>query len=125
MIIKLTALLATAILLTACVSTHMKQYVGRDIREVMVDGGEPANVFDMGDGRRAFQFYWGGGTFAVPQTTTTTGSVVGNSVYLSSTTLPGGVVHSPGCLITYFARYDDGGDAWIVSDIAYPDRLVC
>ena len=125
MIRKLSALLAATLLLAACVSTHMEQYVGRDIRDVMVDSGEPVNVFDMGDGRRAFQFYWGGGTIAVPQKTTTTGSVVGNTVYLDSTTYPGGVVHNPGCLITYFARHDEANNAWIVSEISYPERLVC
>ena len=35
-----------------CVSTHMKQYLGKDARYVAVDSGPPVNVFDMPDGRR-------------------------------------------------------------------------
>ena len=52
--------------MAGCASTHMQQYLGKDIREVVMDSGPPENVLDLGDGRRAFQFYWGGGSFLVP-----------------------------------------------------------
>jgi len=46
------------LLLSGCVSTHMKQYMGMDIREVILDSGPPLNAMDMGGGVRAFQFRW-------------------------------------------------------------------
>ncbi|WP_372376335.1 hypothetical protein ACDI35_08680 [Xanthomonas axonopodis pv. cajani] len=61
--------------LAGCASTEMKQYVGKDIREVILVNGPPINELDMEDGVRAFQFKWGGGTVALPQTSQTTGQV--------------------------------------------------
>lgn len=121
--------LALLTLLLGCVSTHMKQFIGKDIRQVIVNSGMPVNEFDMGDGRRAYQFYWGGGTMTLPQTATQQGSVnvVGNTGYFNATTVtsPGGTFSSQGCLITYFARQNKETEAWIVESINYPQRLVC
>src|SRR5690242_18299146 len=66
-----------------CVSTHMKRFVGKDVRYVQVEDGQPIRVFDLPDGKRAFQFLWGGGTYVVPKTTTSQGSVqlVGDEAY--------------------------------------------
>ena len=72
-IIVIVLLLAS--LLVGCVSSQMKQFIGKDISEVMVEHGRPHNVFDMPDGRKAYQFYWGGGSFALPQTTTGSANV--------------------------------------------------
>src|SRR5690554_4707351 len=55
-----------SVFLLGCVSTHMKQYLGKDIREVVLDSGPPVNAIDMEGGVRAFQFMWGGGTYRVP-----------------------------------------------------------
>jgi hypothetical protein len=114
---------------TACVSTHMKQYVGKDIREVVLDSGPPINVFDLGDGTRAFQFRWGGGSYVVPQTTTTIGSVtaVGNNAWYqqNSITSGGGVITSEGCVISYITTWSDERKGWVVSSYRYPDQLVC
>lgn len=65
------------VILSGCVSTHMKQYIGRDIREVILDDGPPVNAMDMGNGVRAFQFRIGGGTYRLPSTTTTSGTLTG------------------------------------------------
>lgn len=120
---------AILLFLTGCASTHMKQYMGRDIREVVIDSGPPIHAFDMGDSRRAFQFHWGGGTIVVPQTTTTTGSVtaIGNTAWFSSQaiTSPGGVVQVPPCIITYLTRWNEASQAWTVVDYRYPKQLVC
>jgi hypothetical protein len=125
----LIAVAAVALAALGCASTHMQQYVGKDIREVMLDNGPPMNAFDMGDGTRAFQFRWGGGTFAVPQSSTTTGSVtaVGNSAWFQrqSISTGGGVVTSEGCVITYLARWEQQRQAWIVSNYRIPKQLVC
>jgi hypothetical protein len=114
---------------TACVSTHMKQFIGQDVRYIAVQDGLPANVFDMPDGRRAFQYRLGGGQMTMPATTTTNGQVqlVGDSAFYSEQKLTtgGGTVVSEGCLVTYFAAWDAAANGWIVRDISYPKRLVC
>jgi hypothetical protein len=116
-------------LLSGCVSTHMKVFVGKDIREVMMIEGPPINAFDLGEGRRAFQYRFGGGKFALPQTSNTTGTatVIGNSVWLDQRTItqPATVVESEGCLISYIAEYSATKSNWTVVDIRYPKRLVC
>ena len=116
-------------MLGGCVSTHMKQFMNKDIREVMIDAGPPINAFDMGNGVRAFQFRWGGGSFAFPQTTNTTGNVTSysNTAWLSaqSITTGGGTYHSEGCLITYLATWSAERNTWVVTSIRYPKGLVC
>jgi hypothetical protein len=94
-----------------------------------VQDGAPVAVFDLPDGVRAFQYRWGGGTYVLPRTTTTSGQVhlVGESVYYSEQRLETGgqVLSSEGCLITYLARWDRAAQGWIVYDISYPKQLVC
>lgn len=115
--------------LQACASTHMKRYVGKDLRYVVLEDGQPEHAMDMPDGTRAFQFRWGGGRAYVPQTTTATGQVklVGDSVYFSEQKLTSGgfIIDNPGCLITYFAKFDPATKGWIVVGYTYPHRLVC
>lgn len=116
-------------MLAGCVSTHMKQYMGKDIREVILDSGPPINAMDMSDGVRAFQFRWGGGTYSIPQTTTTRGTVTayGNTAWLNSSTITsgGGTIHSEGCVITYLTAWNDVYQTWVVSSYRYPNQLVC
>jgi hypothetical protein len=38
-----------------CVSTHMKQFIIKDARFIQVQDGPPIAVFDLTDGRCAFQ----------------------------------------------------------------------
>jgi hypothetical protein len=123
-VLVVSVLLAAA---SGCVSTHMRGFMERDIRDVIVRSGPPINALDMGDGRRAFQFHWGGGAVVVPQTTTATMTTTdGVSVWLSraSITTPA-VFVSEGCIITYFARWNEERNGWIVVDYTYPKRLVC
>ena len=107
----------------------MKQFIGKDVRYIAVQDGAPENVIDMPDGRRAFQYRWGGGTVSVPTRTTTSGQVqlVGDSVIYREERLTsgGGTFVSEGCLITYFAAWDASNQGWIVNDISYPKGLVC
>ena len=107
----------------------MKQYMVKDIRDVVIDSGPPINVFDMGDKRRAFQFYWGGGSYVVPQVATGSGSAttLGNTTWYSATALAtgGGMVTSEGCLITYLTQWDESRQAWIVDEYRYPKQLFC
>jgi len=119
----------TLALISGCASTHMNQYLGKDVREIIIDNGPPINAFDMGDGRRAFQFRWGGGTFVMPQTTSVTGSAtsIGNTAWYSGSAITsgGGTVTSEGCVLTYFARWNEMQNAWIVTEYRVPKQLVC
>lgn len=126
---KYLLILAGALIMTGCASTHMKAFVGKDIRHVVLSDGQPENVMDMPDGTRAFQFRWGGGRVYVPQTTNANGQVqlVGNSAYYSEQRLSSGgfIVNSPGCLITYFARWNPEAKGWAVVSYKYPKQMVC
>lgn len=126
---RVVALVSIAVVLVGCVSTHMKQFIGDDVREVVMSDGAPVNVFDYTDNRRVFQFYWGGGSVTLPGSSTTTGSAyaVGSTVYGSATTIstPAQTITSKGCLTSYITRWDEDRQGWIVEDINYPDRLFC
>ena len=112
-----------------CASTHMKPFIGKDVRYIQVEDGAPVNVFDLPGGVRAFQYQWGGGRYYAPKTTTTSGQVqlVGDAAYYTEQKLEtgGGVVDSPGCLVTYMARWNGDKQGWIVAEIAYPHRMFC
>ncbi|HUE86440.1 MAG TPA: hypothetical protein VMO26_10215 [Vicinamibacterales bacterium] len=112
-----------------CVSTHMKQFIGKDARVIQVQDGPPIAVFDLPDGRRALQYRIGGGTVTLPQTTTTNGQVqlIGDQAWYSqqAITTGGQTFTTDGCLVTYFALWDTTANGWIVKDIYYPRRLVC
>ena len=75
------------------------------------------------------QFRWGGGAYAVPQVTSTTGnaSIVGNSVRFHgrAITSDGGVVVSEGCVTTCIARFDESKQALIITSHRVPKLLVC
>ena len=116
-------------IVAGCASTHMEQYLGQDIQEVMIDSGAPINAFDMSDGRRAFQFRWGGGTFVTPQTTTITGnaSAIGNTAWYEGTAITSGgnTVTSEGCTITYLTAWNSDRNAWVVTENRVPKQLLC
>jgi len=109
--------------LSACASQFANRYMGKDVVEIELENGKPANIIELPDGRRSYQYYWGGGTFVTPQTTTGTVNVVGNIAYVQSQSTPGTVVSSPGCLINFIA--ERRGDRWVVIEGRWPDRHVC
>ena len=120
--------LLTALFLTGCVSTYMSGYVGKDIHEVFMTEGQPVNVFDMPDGRRAYQYIFGTvigsttGTQASEIKSETSGGNTANKKVTTTGNKSAAYVSS-GCLVTYIARKQ--GDAWIVEDFRYPSRVVC
>jgi hypothetical protein len=104
--------------LTGCASQIMKSYVGKDVREIMVDYGPPANAFDMGDGRRVFQ-WTKHNSIATPMTATTTWTWVN-----SNTLITGGQTLNVDCIYTMFATWDDARKGWIVAGYKTP-KLDC
>ena len=107
-----------------CASTAAKSYVGKPIEEAYFELGPPENIFDLSDGRKAFQYRWGGGTYALPGQATT--HVTGNLYSATARTIytPAQVIESKGCLITLLAR-QNSKKSWVVEEYRIPKKLVC
>jgi hypothetical protein len=117
--------LAVVLFLTGCASMIMQRSVGKDVGEVMLDYGAPANALDMGDGRRAFQWIIGS-TYTMPTYATTTGTVstVGYHTWVTSNTaIHGGQTVSSQCVYTLFAKWDGAASGWHVVDFRKPNIL--
>lgn len=122
---NLVSLLVSVLMVANCASSAAKQYIGQSIEEAYFKLGRPENVIDLVDGRRAFQFYWGGGEFATPaRATSTIRPGFNGSATVDTVMTPAQVYSSRGCLITLIA---DGSDdaGWIVREWRIPDRLIC
>ncbi len=122
---KLTVLILIFVL-GGCASQIMESYVGKDVREVMLDYGPPANAFDMGDGRRAFQWVIGS-SYTTPVSATTTGSVntYGSTSWVNSnTTITGGQTINSKCVYTLFGQWNEDRKGWLITDFKKPN-LMC
>ncbi len=122
-------LLAFALILSSCASVHSTNYVGGDIREVILNKGNPVNEYDLEDGSRAFQFYLGGGTYQVLQDPSAYGDLTvvddADTTSANSIAASGDVVVSKPCLITYVANLDEITKSWLITDMQYPTRDFC
>ena len=123
---KKLSMLLIILLLNGCASQIMRDYIGKDVREVMVDYGPPSNAFDMGDGRRAFQWVIGS-SYTTPTNATTTGSVntYGSTSWVNSnTTITGGQTVNSSCIYTLFARWNERTSGWVVTEFKKP-KIIC
>lgn len=123
---KIAMTILSSLVLLGCASQIMKSYLGKDVRDVMLDYGSPVNAFDMGDGRRAFQWVVGS-SYTTPVVATTTGNVtaVGPTAWVNSnTTISGGQVINATCLYTMFAKWNESSKGWTVVDFKKPN-LMC
>ncbi|MDZ4254210.1 MAG: hypothetical protein U1A72_16710 [Sulfuritalea sp.] len=114
---------ALVVALSGCVSQFATGYVGKTALDLELELGQPTNVVALPEGRRAYQYYWGGGTFIAPQTTTGSVNVVGNTALVTSTTTPSIAVTSEGCLVNFIA--EQRGEEWLIVDARWPARLSC
>lgn len=117
---------ASAIFVTGCASTIMNSYISKDVREVMLDYGPPSNAFDMGDGRRAFQWVMKS-SYVTPVVANTSGnfSAYGNTAWVNSnTTISGGQAVTSSCTYTMLGRWDDSRKGWIITEFRKPN-LMC
>lgn len=120
-----------------CASKIMQGYVGKDVREVVLDYGSPTNAMDMGNGLRAFQW-----TKSHSYTTPTyvksrsTGTGYGSSytygnhtdynmnTYVNTNTvISGGQTINSNCVYTLFARWDKDKNGWIVTSFKKPNIM--
>lgn len=115
--ILLTALLAVA----GCASDIMENFVGQDVSTAVLRYGPPVNVFDLPDGRRAFQWKMNS-SYYVPQTTTFNAYGTGSYVSGSSTTT-GGYAATQTCFYTIFGL-PNTNDSYTITGFQKP-RLAC
>ena len=105
-------------------SDIMMSYVAHDIRDVVVDYGPPRNAFDMGDGRRAFQWVISNSR-TTPTYASTSGSISGSSSYAwinTNTRITGGQTIISKCIYTLFAEWNEHINGWWVVDFRSPPR---
>jgi len=100
----------------------MESYVGKSVKEPILDYGPPTNVIDLGEGRRAFQWSISSSGY-VPMSTPTSATVYGTggmtAVYGQSTSY---VPYQNDCLDTLTARQQ--GDDYIIDGFRRP-RIMC
>ena len=114
------------IALTGCASQILKSYVGKDVREAVLDYGPATNALDLGQNKRAFQWVMDR-SVTIPLTATTAGQVTnyGNTSWLNSnTTLTGGQTINSECLYTLIASWNETMESWIVTEFRKP-KLSC
>lgn len=122
--VRASFVIATCLAIAGCASTAMNRFVGGSVSEAYMAYGTPESVFDLPDGRRAFQFYWGGSSMAVPARAQTRITPVGGGAYdVTTTAQPAGIFESKGCLVTLIAR--PRGNDFVVEEYRIPKRLVC
>jgi len=118
----LTLLALTIASLTGCASDIMAGYVGKSIMEPMLDFGRPNDVFDLGDGRRAFQWKIDA-SGVIPISTPTYTTVYGPNGWATVTTTSTNYVpYSNQCVYTMTAQ--KSGNDWIVDGFRKPS-LAC
>ena len=118
-------LLLLVSLMTGCASMIMQSYLGKDIRDVMLDYGPPSNAFDMGDERRAFQWVIDS-SYTMPSYATTTGTAttMGYQTWVTSNTaIYGGQTTTSRCVYTLFATWDNVTNGWKIVDFRKPNIM--
>ena len=108
--------------LSGCASKILKSYVGQDVRKVMLVYGKPSSIFNMGNGKRAFQWK-NHSSYVMPTYTNTSGylSRYGSyATYNAYTTTTGGQVVNSSCVYTLFAKWSKRRKAWTVTGFQKP-----
>lgn len=100
----------------------MQGYVGKSIQEPILDYGPPANIVDLSDGQRAFQWQIES-SGVVPISSPSTSTIYGSGGFATvSTTTTNYLPYSNSCLYTLLAR--PSGDDFVVTGFRKP-RLGC
>lgn len=127
---RIIAALALALALSGCATSTMEGFIGQPVQIGVARYGPPDMVFDMPDGRRAFQWRIDSTTM-MPVTTTgtsTTNLFAPPGAYASartnySQTTSGGQTISQTCRYTMYARWNEAGNAWIFESFEKPSLL--
>ncbi len=113
-------LLGAILTVTGCASEIMGGMVGQDVTQVVTRYGPPINVFDLPDGRRAFQWRTDD-AIVMPTTTTYNAYGYGNMVSGSAMTT-GGYLGSQTCFYTLYGK--PNGKSWTIIGFEKP-TLAC
>lgn len=110
--------------LGGCASSVMGGFVGKPVESVMARYGPPALVFDMPDGRRAFQWRINNGA-VIPGAINSTANIYAPpgslaTVTSSTTYMPAQRVERA-CFYTMYARQDRG--AWTLVGYEKPNFM--
>jgi len=119
------AVVILGLALSGCASSIMQGYVGQPVQQAMVDYGPPSTAFDMGDGRRAFQWAMES-TGKTPTYVQNSGNVqgYGNSAWWTqNTTITGGQTVTSKCNYTLYGRWSDASNAWLIEGFEKPKFL--
>lgn len=118
----ITAIGLAALVLMGCAAPNeMESYVGRSISEPILDHGSPAEVFQMSDGRRAYQWEIKEEGFRpVRQPTFGVGIGIGTGGWGGGVTTVNTsyIPYSKTCRYTLIS--DKRGNDWIVSEFRKP-----
>ena len=112
--------LAGIVFLAGCASDIMRGYVGKPLESVVIDYGPPANVVDMGPGRKAYQWRKVN-TSMVPGTSTEEMRRTRYGRSYQTVETPG-YVQETECFYTFYAQFSYG--RWYVTDFRKP-KLEC
>jgi hypothetical protein len=120
---RLVLAFVTLITLSGCVANTMRGYIGQDVRQVELAYGPPANVIDLGDGTRAYQ--WARiSTSSTPVSAVTTTTKEKKGRRTSTTELVGGQTTVTRCLYVFMTAWSPQRNGWIVTGIQ-PPSLDC
>lgn len=111
---------AAILMLAACASDIMKNYVGQPVESVILDYGPPTTVVDLAPGERAYQW-------RRISTNVVSGSSSGeiretrHGTKYETTETPG-YVERQECFYTFYARQSSG--RWLITNFRKP-KLEC
>jgi hypothetical protein len=106
-------------ILTGCVSDTMRNFVGKDLRQVELNYGPPANEIDLGDGTHAFQ--WTKiSVDTTPMSAVTTTEKDRKGRKTTQTQFIGGEQSVTRCLYTFIAAWNPHVNGWIVTGFRQP-----
>ena len=120
---RFSLILLLILFLAACAATHdkLEAYIGQDIQHVVADYGYPYLAYDMGDGRRDFQWVVARSEPVAAQLVSK-GALRGQAdmfnpdikMTMITPTYAGRPVASE-CLYTFITRWDESGEIWVVT----------
>lgn len=113
--------LAALVLLGCAAPNEMQEYVGRNVNEVILDRGSPSEIFNLSDGRRAYQWeITKQGYRPAPRPRIGVGIGIGTGHWGGEITTLGTdyVPYSKECHYTLYA--DQRGNDWIVMGMRRP-----
>lgn len=129
---KLTPILCvlSVLLLTACASQILQEYVGNPVQTVMLDYGPPVNAFDMPDKSRVFQWSMTQSyTTPIQVSTYGTGTAVGTGNFATgwmnnNSIITGGQTFTDTCIYSLFTKWNKEEKTWYVTGFK-PPNIMC